>query len=115
MTLKQEFIPGVSQTRGSLRALTENTVWRDINKSMTLEAFDLLYSDMLARAKGNDPYAQDLGDGAWSAPTDGASLCVTALTASKLARAEKLPGIANPPARQVWAQNFRRESKWMRS
>ncbi|MCI0735951.1 MAG: hypothetical protein L0Y50_06720, partial [Beijerinckiaceae bacterium] len=94
MTLKQEFIPGVSQTRGSLRALTENTVWRDINKSMTLEAFDLLYSDMLARAKGNDPYAQDLGDGAWSAPTDGASLCVTALTASKLARAEKLPGIA---------------------
>ncbi|MDQ6702708.1 MAG: phosphoenolpyruvate carboxykinase (ATP) [Pseudomonadota bacterium] len=66
-------------------ALTDKTVWRDNNKAMTPQAFDTLYADMLAHAKGMEIYAQDLYGGAWSAPTDGSSLYISALTAAKLA------------------------------
>ena len=45
-------------------ALTESTVWWDNNKSMTPQAFDTLYADMLAHAKGMELYAQDLYRGA---------------------------------------------------
>src|ERR1700730_10713649 len=66
-------------------ALTDKTVWWDNNKAMTPQAFDTLYADMLAHAKGKELYAQDLYGGAWSAPTDGSNLYFCALTASKLA------------------------------
>ncbi len=45
-------------------ALTESTVWWDNNKSITPQAFDTLYADMLAHAKGMELYAQDLYGGA---------------------------------------------------
>jgi phosphoenolpyruvate carboxykinase (ATP) len=65
-------------------ALTERTVWWDNNKAMTPQAFDTLYADMLAHAKGMELYAQDRYGGAWSAPTYGSSLYICTLTASKL-------------------------------
>ncbi len=49
-------------------ALTEKTVWWNNNKAVTPQAFDTLYADMLAHAKGIELYAQDLYGGAWSAP-----------------------------------------------
>ena len=45
-------------------ALTDKTVWWDNNKAMTPQAFDTLYADMLAHAKGMELYAQDLYGGA---------------------------------------------------
>ena len=48
-------------------ALTEKTVWWDNNKAMTPQAFDTLYADMLAHAKGMELYAQDLYGGAEAA------------------------------------------------
>ena len=57
----------------------------DNNKSMTVQALDLLYADMLAHAKGKELYAQDFYGVAFSAPADGASLRISAMTASKLA------------------------------
>jgi phosphoenolpyruvate carboxykinase (ATP) len=46
------------------RAETEKTVWWDNNKSMTREAFDRLYDDMLAHARPLQLYTQDLYGGA---------------------------------------------------
>jgi phosphoenolpyruvate carboxykinase (ATP) len=43
---------------------TEKAILWDNNKAMTQQAFDQLYSDMLAHAKGKDLYAQDLYGGA---------------------------------------------------
>jgi phosphoenolpyruvate carboxykinase (ATP) len=48
-------------------ALTEKTVWWDNNKAMTPQAFDTLYADMIAHAKGMELYAQDLYGGAEAA------------------------------------------------
>jgi phosphoenolpyruvate carboxykinase (ATP) len=48
-------------------ALTEKTVWWDNNKPMTPQAFDTLYADMIAHAKGMELYAQDLYGGAEAA------------------------------------------------
>ena len=45
-------------------ATTETAVWWDNNKAMTPQAFDTLYADMLAHAKGMELYAQDLYGGA---------------------------------------------------
>jgi phosphoenolpyruvate carboxykinase (ATP) len=66
-------------------AVTEPAVWWDNKKAMTPQAFDTLYADMLAHAKGMEIYAQDLYGGAWWAATDGSSLYISALTAAKLA------------------------------
>jgi len=41
-------------------ALTDKTLWWDNNKSVTPQAFDTLYADMLAHAEGMEIYAQDL-------------------------------------------------------
>ena len=38
-------------------ALTEKAVWWDNNKAMTPQAFDTLYADMIAHAKGMELYA----------------------------------------------------------
>jgi len=43
---------------------SEKAIWWDNNKAMTPQAFDALYADMLAHAKGMDLYAQDLYGGA---------------------------------------------------
>ena len=44
--------------------LTDQTVWWDNNNAMTPRAFDTLYADMLAHAKGMELFAQDLYGGA---------------------------------------------------
>lgn len=45
-------------------AATENTIWWDNNGAMSREAFDALYQDMMAHAKGKELFAQDLYGGA---------------------------------------------------
>jgi ATP-dependent phosphoenolpyruvate carboxykinase len=66
-------------------AVTDKTVWWDNNKAMTPQAFDTLYADMLAHAKGMELYVQDLYGGAWPSPADGSNFYMSELTASKLA------------------------------
>jgi phosphoenolpyruvate carboxykinase (ATP) len=80
---------------------TEKAIWWE-NRAMTPQASDQLHADMLA-----GPLWRRL-----VAPTDGSSLYISALTALEVS----VGGVAGkPPARQVWARNFRRESKWMLS
>ena len=45
-------------------AITDQAVWWDNNNAMTPQAFDTLYADMLAHAKGKELFAQDLYGGA---------------------------------------------------
>ncbi|MGI8570052.1 MAG: phosphoenolpyruvate carboxykinase (ATP) [Methylocella sp.] len=41
-------------------ATTESAVWWDNYKAMTPRAFDTVYADMLAHARGIEHYVQDL-------------------------------------------------------
>jgi hypothetical protein len=47
---------------------------------MTPQAFDQLYADMLAHAKGTELDAQDLCGGAWPGLIDGSALTDSKLT-----------------------------------
>jgi phosphoenolpyruvate carboxykinase (ATP) len=45
-------------------AITDQSVWWDNNNAITPQAFDTLYADMLAHARGKELFAQDLHGGA---------------------------------------------------
>jgi ATP-dependent phosphoenolpyruvate carboxykinase len=63
-------------------AVTDKTVWWDNNKAMMPQAFDTL--DATCSPMPRACSFTLLYGGAWSGPTDGSSLYISALTASKL-------------------------------